>query len=174
MIDSMNAMRDIIISNRKKREELEKKPIREKFNSENSLLTSAYFEYFDEIFPKEMSLKQKNYLNIAAQIAMNSVMNHKHGAIIVYKKDIIAVGFNHLQSTFSVHAEIDAISKIKGKDKDILTKCELYVVRIGPKKFNNTLKYSKPCSDCQNYIEKRGIKKIFYSTNYAYDTINIL
>ena len=166
MVDSMNARRGAA---KYQIEEYKKKQIREKFNS--GLLTSSYFEYFDEIDPKNMSIKQKYYLQIAAEIAMNSVMNHKHGAIIVHKKEIIAAGFNHLNSSFSMHAEIAAITQLKGREKDILPECELYVVRIAPKKYDNTLKYSKPCMNCQNYISKKCIKKIYYSTNYEYDAL---
>lgn len=165
----MNARRGAATYNRNKIEECKKKELREKFHS--SLLTSAYFEYFDETNPKHMSTKQKYYLQIAAEVAMNSVMNHKHGAIIVHKKNIIAVGYNYLHSTFSIHAEIAAITCLKGKEKVILPECELYVVRIGPKKYDNALKYSKPCMNCQNYIAKKCIKKTFYSTNYSFDEI---
>lgn len=166
-MDSLNARRSACSFNRNKIEESKRREIRQKFDT--SLLTSAYFEYFDEINPKDMSSKQKHYLQIAAEVAMNSVMNHKHGAIIVHKKNIIAMGFNYLHSTFSIHAEIAAISQLKGKEKDILPECELYVVRIGPKKYDNALKYSKPCMNCQNYIAKKCIKKTYYSTNYQFD-----
>ena len=168
MVDSMNARRGAA---KNQVEEEKKKKIREKFNS--NLLTSAYFEYFDESDPKHMSARQKYYLQIAAEIAMNSVMSHKHGAIIVHRKEIIAAGYNHnhLHSTFSMHAEIAAITQLKGREKDILPECELYVVRIAPKKYDNALKYSKPCINCQNYIAKKCIKKTFYSTNYEFDAI---
>ena len=169
MIDSMNARRGAAIYNRNKNEDNKRKEIREKFSS--NLLTSAYFEYFDETNPKHMSAKQEYYLQIAANVAMNSVMNHKHGAIIVHKKNIIGVGYNYQYSTFSIHAEIAAITQLKGKEKNLLAECELYVVRIGPTKYDHALKYSKPCLNCQNYIAKKCIKKTFYSTNYSYDDL---
>ena len=119
--------------------------------------------------------KQKYFLDIAASIALSSIMNHKHGAIIVHKKKIIATGYNDMFSKFShdysIHAEVNAIYSLKGKLKDILHECELYVVRIGPNNYNNPFKYSRPCSKCQNAINKFGIKKVFYSTNYEYDEI---
>jgi deoxycytidylate deaminase len=149
-----------------------------KFRCENPKATSSFFELFDEIEPKITNEKQKYYLNYAANIAMKSNMNHKHGAIIVYKKKIIATGFNYIINSyyneFSIHAEISAISSIKSipNYKIILQECELYVVRIGPKELFNTLKYSKPCCNCQKAINKYDIKKVFYSTNYEYDKIN--
>ena len=71
-----------------------------------------------------------------------------------------------------MHAEIVAINNaIKNKHKEILSECELYVVRIGSNSMDNLLKYSKPCINCQKYINKFNIKKIFYSTNYDYDKV---
>ena len=165
MVDSRNARRGAIT------EEMNnfKAELKEKFNSHT--FTSDYYQNFDEICPKNKSIRQEYYLRIAGQIAMNSVMNHKHGAIIVHKKNIIAVGYNYNLASFSIHAEVAAISQLKGRNKDILSECELYVVRIGSKKFDNPLKYSKPCINCQNYISKRCIKKTFYSTNYEFDNM---
>lgn len=172
MVNSMNARRGADINKKMTNEHYKniKNELKESYSKlSKNLLTSEYFEYFDEICPKPMNCRQHYYLEIAAQVALNSDMNHKHGAIIVYKKEIIAVGYNYYYGNNSIHAEIAAISKLKGKEKDILPECELYVVRIAPKQFNNILKYSKPCNNCQNYIKKKSIKKTYYSTNYAYD-----
>jgi len=163
MVDSRNARRGADTINAEKfKNELKKK-------FQKHLLTSDYFQYFDEVCPKDMNIKQQDYLQIAANVAMNSVMNHKHGAVLVYKKNVIAVGYNYNLASFSIHAEVAAISQLKGRDKNILADCELYVVRIGPRKYDNALKYSKPCANCQNYITKKCIKKTYYSTNYDFD-----
>jgi deoxycytidylate deaminase len=74
-------------------------------------------------------------------------------------------------SDFSIHAEVAAISSIRKKQKHILNECDIYVVRIGPDRFNNPLKYSRPCTNCSNTIIKNNIKNAFYSTNYEYDII---
>lgn len=149
-----------------------KTEIRDRYNLHNiNILTSEYFKNFDEDCPKAMHCKQNHFLRIAAEVAMNSLMNHKHGAIIVHKKNIIAVGHNYHYANHSIHAEVAAISRLKSRDKAILSECELYVARIGPDKYDNPLKYSKPCNSCQNYIAKKSIKKTFYSTNYEYDSI---
>jgi deoxycytidylate deaminase len=151
-----------------------KTEIRDKYNLYNvNILTSEYFQCFDEDCPRHMNCRQHHYLQIAAQMAMNSVMNHKHGAVIVYQRNIIATGYNYCCSNMSIHAEIAAINNLRSrsKDRNILDKCQLYVVRIGPDRLHNPLKYSKPCNSCQNYIAKNGIKQIFYSTNYEFDRI---
>jgi deoxycytidylate deaminase len=134
--------------------------------------TSKYFECNDEVCAKNSSEKQKRYLNIAAKIASKSPMyTHKHGAIIVYKDKIISSGYNYYMGDFSIHAEVAAISKINKKQKHLLCDCDIYVVRIGPKSLDTPLKYSKPCSNCQNTIIKNNIKNAYYSTSYDYDDI---
>lgn len=135
----------------------------------NGLITSEYYESQDDMCVKTSSDRQKYFLEVAAKTAMKSPMGHKHGAIIVYKGRVIGAGHNYYFAHFSIHAEVAALSCIKKKYKHILSDCELYVVRIGPDKYNNTLKYSKPCCNCQNAILKHNIKKAFYSTHYEYD-----
>lgn len=109
-----------------------------------------------------MHCRQVNYLQIAAQVAMQSLMIHKHGAVIVHKKKIIASACNYYYLQHSIHAEVAAIMQIR--DKHILAECEMYVVRIGsPLRYKNGLKYSMPCKHCQEFICKRCIKRVFYS-----------
>jgi len=145
----------------------------ESFNEkELGCFTSKYFECNDNMVARFSSEKQKEYLSIAAKIAEKSPMYpHKHGSIIVYKDKIIASGYNYYMGDFSIHAEVAAISKIKKKQKHILCDCDIYVVRIGPKSFNNPLKYSRPCPNCQDTIIKNNIKNAYYSTSYEYDCI---
>ena len=137
------------------------------------ILTSKYYEALDDVCVKISTDKQKYFLEVAAKTAMKSPMGHKHGAIVVYKGKIIGIGHNYYMANFSIHAEVAALSCIKGKQRHLLPGCELYVVRIGPDKFNNPLKYSKPCCNCQNAIVKHNIKKAFYSTNYTYDDMRM-
>jgi len=126
----------------------------------------------DDNIVKNTNEKQRNYLNIAAKIAIKSPGNpHKHGAIIVYKDTIISSGYNHYIKGNSMHAEVSAISKINKKYKGILNECDIYVVRIGPNSFNNPLKYSRPCLDCESVILRYNIKNVYYSTSYEYDSI---
>lgn len=172
MVDSMNARRGAANYNNKMTNvdfRNVKKELKDKILTNTENATSDYFQYFDEIDPKRMNDKQQYFLNIAAKVANGSDMNHKHGAILVHKKNIIATGYNHYNNNLSIHAEVAAISQLKGKDKKILSECELYVVRIGPGRFYDQLKYSKPCYNCQKFISKKCIKKIYYSTNYDYD-----
>lgn len=171
MQDSQNALKSF-----SKLEEYKnyKKEIKKK-NKTN--IMSIYFEYFDEENVLNLKLHQKYYFDFAANIAKNSNMFQKHGSVIVYKKTIIATGYNsysyNSKKNYSIHAEIIAINNaIKNCNKEILSESKLYIVRIAPEtKSDNMLKYSKPCLNCQKYINKFNIKKIFYSTNYDYDKV---
>lgn len=171
MVDSQNALKSF---NKLEEYKNYKKEIKKKNNTN---IMSNYFEYFDEENVAYLKLHQKYYFEIASNIAKSSNMFQKHGAVIVYKKTIIGTGYNSYsysnRMNFSMHAEIVAINNvIKNYNKDILKESKLYIVRIAPEsKSKYVLKYSKPCLNCQKYINKFNIKKIFYSTNYEYDKI---
>ena len=127
----------------------------------------------DEIF-KAGNKKHQLFLCKAAEIAKQSNMNQKHGAIVVYKNKIIASGFNYIcdymNNNYSIHAEVSAISQMF-HNKKLLELCDIYVVRIAPSIYNNCLKNSKPCNSCSKFIKKYNIKNIYYSTNYYYNEL---
>lgn len=134
----------------------------------------GFFDNKNDEPPKEMTERQRYFLDKASRLAMKSAMTHKHGCVIVYCGEIIAEGYNHFFThmchNYSIHAEVDAINKVK-KLRYLLPECEMYVVRIGTKKFKHCLKYSKPCESCTAAINKHGIKKIYYSTNAEYERL---
>jgi len=145
--------------------------LQEQANSDN------YFEKLDEHIPKSINCKNNKYLIKAAKVASKSSMTHRHGAVIVHKNEVIASGYNYSTSylchDYSIHAEVAAISKLKGRSKEFLSECELYVVRIAHLSHEGVLKYSKPCDRCKEIIEKFNIKKTYYSTNYEYDSLTL-
>jgi len=114
-----------------------------------------------------MAIKQ-SLINIAVEEAKKGNHKHRTGCVVFDKKRILSKGYNSCQKSvrnlhpkfqkwpYSVHAEVDAIIKAK---KD-LKGSSLLVVRINKK---NQFRLSKPCSNCLQYIEYIGIKKIFYS-----------
>jgi deoxycytidylate deaminase len=124
---------------------------------------------------KECKDKQEFFLSRAAYSALRSnVKHHKHGCVIVKDGKIIAEGYNHyinhFEHTFTIHAEVDAIIKMKKINKKI-TGCELYVVRIGTDNMGNPLKYSRPCTNCINAILKSGIKNVYFSTDDEFNKV---
>jgi deoxycytidylate deaminase len=130
---------------------------------------------YENVDNDRAKLKNDHYLKIAADVAKKSTMTQKHGCIIVYKKKIIATGYNTMPNMFqnSLHAEINALNKVKNKHY-ILKDADLYVVRIGTNSFDNVLKYSKPCVNCSKQIQMNKIRRVFYSTNYEFDTYNTI
>lgn len=112
-------------------------------------------------------------INLAVEEAKRSTYKTKVGCIIFNKKKILSIGHNELRNIRklhpkfqkwkgSVHAEIAAIINAK---KD-LRGASLLVVRVNNR---NQLRMSKPCEDCQKYMDYVGIKKIFYSlSSYPY------
>lgn len=114
---------------------------------------------------KDISKKNEIFMEKAAEIALNSDMQQKHGAVIVYKNTIIATGFNYIcdymYNNYSIHAEVAAISQLF-YNKKILEYCDIYVVRIAPA-FNNSFRNSKPCRNCTNFIKKYNLRNTYYS-----------
>jgi deoxycytidylate deaminase len=123
--------------------------------------------------PKNSNERQSYFMDCAAKIAQKSVMEHKHGSVIVMDNNIIGTGFNYLYEHMchkkSIHAEVDALLNVKGRRRNMLGDAEMYVVRIGKKSMDCPLKYSRPCNDCQKAIMKYGIRKVYYSTSYEYN-----
>lgn len=98
--------------------------------------------------------------------ALKSEMNFNHGAVLIYRGKIIGKGYNTYNNSSynekgSLHAEVSAIKdglkKISHKE---LNKCELVIIRVN--KVGDCL-LSKPCCDCEKFINKYSIKKVFYS-----------
>lgn len=118
-----------------------------------------------EVNAKDMNERQYIFFKKAAQHAYRSNLTQRHGCVVVLNDEIISVGFNHthvhLYHKYSLHAEVDALRKIK-RNVD-LSNAELYVVRIGPDSKGSPLRMSKPCLACQNIIIKSKVRKVYYS-----------
>ena len=105
-------------------------------------------------------------MNEAYDQALKSEMNFNHGAVLIYRGRIIGKGRNtYTNSSYneksSVHAEISAIKDgLKKISCDELKKCELVIIRVN--KAGECLN-SKPCHNCEQFIRKYCIKKVFYS-----------
>jgi tRNA(Arg) A34 adenosine deaminase TadA len=96
----------------------------------------------------------------------------RHAAAIVHNGKILSIGhnrrkthplmlkFQHKPYKIFLHAEIDAIVKIK--DKTLLKECQLYVARRS--KGNNILN-SEPCETCKKAIRFFGIKQVYWTEN---------
>ena len=121
-----------------------------------------------------------NIMETLIYTALKSNMKHKHGCVILYKNKIISSGYNsyiitnkiynnhnecYVHDKYSIHAEKDAIQKIK--NKNILKKCIIYIIRlknsneINIKKLHmyyTNIEIGLPCTMCNNLINKYNIR----------------
>ena len=128
------------------------------------------YDNVDLNISKSLTDSQRKYLQKCARLAERSLLNQKHGCVIVHKKtgDIISQGYNcnlkNHMTVSSLHAEIAAICNAK---KNVINAidCDMYIVRIG-KNGTGTLRYSKPCPRCSFVIQTQTrIKHVYYSVN---------
>ena len=106
-------------------------------------------------------------------------IQHRHVAVIAKAGRILAVGRNrnktHPASVLhedgkrilkTIHAELDAISKVKNKDQ--LRGATIYVARIGRSGYPGM---SCPCKMCQELINRHGLKRAVFTTDYGSGTL---
>jgi deoxycytidylate deaminase len=103
-------------------------------------------------------------------------IQHKHAAVIAKGRRVLAIGRNraktHPSSTEvdddgnrfcrSIHAEMDAISKVK--NKEMLKGATIYVARKGK---TGEQGMSCPCRMCQDEINKYGLKRAVFTTKHG-------
>ena len=103
-------------------------------------------------------------------------IQHRHAAVIVKAGRVLSVGRNrdktHPDSVGvdedgelfarTIHAEMDAILKVKNKEH--LKGATIYVARKGR---NQKAGMSCPCKMCQGLISKYGFKKAVFTTEHG-------
>lgn len=120
-------------------------------------------------FRKELSKKEKRFLQKALELSELSSCHFKHGAIIVRNGNVVSVGINYLINDpyfledsvaaehAAVHAEVAALNSCRKADLEGAT---IYVARSNKK---GDPMMSKPCPRCQKALKKRGVKKVCYT-----------
>ena len=133
-----------------------------------------------------MTEKEINrYFEVAKQVSKLSDFQNKRkiniGAILVYKKRIISIGFNSLKTNPvqdklnsyrdfypkpfpTIHAEVNCI--LHCKEKINWNKAKLFIYREHGKTFNPIL--AAPCEACRYLLKEKGIKDIYYTINNGY------
>jgi len=137
----------------------------------------------DDLIPDEEighHLRLKKFLNIAKNLTQYSLFDtYKFGAVITVKDKVVAKGWNkakshpmqkqfnnefrphmHDNSEHGIHAELDALNKIKNMNID-LKKAEITIYRIGK---DGKPKMGRPCAGCMAAIKQSGIPIINYTT----------
>lgn len=109
-----------------------------------------------------MDLKNVNIMNFLIELAKKSNMRKRYACAIIYQGKIIASGYNFRKNCQtripdderkSYHAERNALVNIK--DKRILNKCTVYLLRIDR---NNNPYPGIPCEMCSKFLERKGIQ----------------
>lgn len=116
-------------------------------------------------------------------IATEPVSRQRLAACLVYKNEIIAIGYNknkthpiakrfqkHEEAIY-LHAEVMALHEAsKCITLEQLAKSELYVLRIKKSDCGKIVwGLSKPCCGCMSAIKHFKIKKVHYTNNYTVD-----
>ena len=110
--------------------------------------------------------------SLAHSYASRSDMYQKHGAIAICNGKIEG-GYNQLKTPISIHAEVHALNNLLKNTKTWKRRITIFVVRAKGDKWLN----SKPCLACLEYMNKCGVKKIYYSNtegNIVCDTVDNL
>ena len=139
----------------------------------------------------------KRYLSMAKSASeLSDYIHNKVGCIFVYKKDIVAVGYNHkvtspLQKKYNkyrvskngrmydvnkqknyIHAEADALIRASKKlTDDELKECKVFIYRQTK---SGIMGLSRCCNACYKMLEDVGIKEIYYSKDikgYGHEVI---
>lgn len=113
-------------------------------------------------------MRDSDYFSIAYEIAKKSNMRKRHGCVIVYKNEIVGIGFNIRdkysydpdETRHSFHAERNAIAMvlIREDGRKILKKCRVYLIMID--RMGNM--HSKaPCCLCHKLLVRYGIDGVY-------------
>ena len=120
-------------------------------------------------------------IKLLIDTALKSNMIHRHGCVILYRNKVLSTGYNYYKisdskiynnytsdyqaNKYSIHAEKNAIQKIK--NKNILKDCKIYIIRI-----KNSYNYHNydfepgvPCIMCYNLLKKYNLTKISNGLN---------
>jgi deoxycytidylate deaminase len=116
-----------------------------------------------------LSNKDKSFLSLAMKSAENSSCESRHGAVVVRSGRVLSVGFNKTKNTSlslgdsnsyhgcTIHAEVDALSRVKNTKG-----CIVYVARIN-REGKGVM--SRPCDNCWDYMYKNGVKKVVFTVH---------
>lgn len=116
--------------------------------------------------PSPLSNRQRRWLNMATKIAHKSRERQRHGAVVVKNGNIVSVGHNKMvnhpnilgeftKNKASLHAEVAALRNVKNPQG-----CTIFVSRVMK---SGEVGLSKPCPECQEYIDSVGVKKVIYT-----------
>ena len=144
--------------------------IREKYEATRKSYASKYGRIDLPQNSSGLSNKERAFLDLALKMADTSEVDNQHGAVAVKNGRVLALGVNKwrnkglyqpideaYQPVLTVHAEIDALSRIADAEGIVL-----YIARSGS---NGDPRFSRPCPRCMREIVKRGVKRVIYTVD---------
>ena len=107
-------------------------------------------------------------------------VQHRHAAVVVKGGRVLSSGVNRIKThpsavvedengelvCKSIHAEMDAISRVKNKEQ--LKGATIYVARKGR---SDQVGMSLPCTMCQRALKKHGLSKAVFTTECDHGVI---
>ena len=136
-----------------------------------------------------LSKSHRSYFKAAKAMAeMSKFKQVKMGCVVVYKHKIISSGCNGYKTNpiqkkynkyrfyeddgqHSVHAEVDALLPLIGRNDIDFSHVSLYVYREYK---NGNLALARCCNSCMELIKSLGIKNIYYTNHGGYSHEEIL
>lgn len=140
-------------------------------------------------------MNDKHFFKLAKKESKNANYSGyskvKLGCVVAYHNTVLSVGHNENRShtvqakyniyryddsklshyfNASIHAEIQALNKIKYLDIDF-SKIELYVYR---ETADGEVALARPCESCMALIREMGIKTIHYTGNKSFITEKLI
>lgn len=112
---------------------------------------------------------------LAKEIALDSTMQKRIGAVLEKGGKIINTGFNKAKyhtlarrhDSRTIHAEISAIL---GIPKDKMKGADIYTYRAWR---NGKMASSLPCDPCQRVLSMAGVHRIFYTNWNTYEVVKL-
>lgn len=115
-----------------------------------------------------LSNRERGFLDLAIRMSETSMVDNKHGAVVVKNGSVHALGVNKWRNpdirwnseeeylpVRTVHAEIDALSRVNDANGAVL-----YIARVG---LQGEERMSRPCRRCMVELRKRGVKRVIYT-----------
>lgn len=118
---------------------------------------------------------KRKYFDLAQKLSLKSTHpKHQLGCVIVKKNEVIGLGFNkfktHPKSPHPyqmIHAELDAML---GISREVLSGADVYVYRETK---DGSQALAKPCAYCEAALKEVGIKNVYYTIDWGYDSLNL-
>jgi tRNA(Arg) A34 adenosine deaminase TadA len=106
--------------------------------------------------------------------ALKSKYRHRLGAVVVYRNQVVGVGYNkvysnepNLHKLNGLHAEIAALQNTTARYRKGST---IYVYRLTS---SNKPALAKPCCACQKIMKKMGVRHVWFSTENGWKRISL-